>query len=134
MSSSIFISAGRSAATSFDNTSSKAVVSSSASSYTSSSSPSSPLSLSKSKFQHSRRPSLLSSAISKQECTVINIGNPDGPPRLISYLSSSQGFVWNPEIFLPSYVDCDYEPLENQCEPVHEIVLSDEESSNLLPH
>lgn len=82
---------------------------------------------------HARRPSLLSSAISKQESTVINIGDPDGPPRLISYLSSSQGFAWNPEIFLPSYVDCDYEPLENHCEPVHEIVLSDEESREMLP-
>lgn len=83
---------------------------------------------------HSRRPSLLSalpaflsyllplgsmltgsqgSAISKQESTVINIGEPDGTPRLVSlqvrnkkcpanldfqitYLSSSQGFAWNP--------------------------------------
>ncbi|KAF7562530.1 hypothetical protein G7046_g1611 [Stylonectria norvegica] len=75
----------------------------------------------------------LGSAISKQESTVINIGDPDGPPRLISYLSSSQGFAWNPEIFLPSYVDCDYVPLENRREPVHEILLSDEESKNLLP-
>ncbi|KAG7147698.1 hypothetical protein HYQ46_003442 [Verticillium longisporum] len=45
---------------------------------------------------HGRRPSLLSTAISKQECTVINIGDPDGPPRLLSYLSSSQGYLWNP--------------------------------------
>ncbi|CAM1509089.1 Fc.00g028280.m01.CDS01 [Cosmosporella sp. VM-42] len=73
------------------------------------------------------------SAISKQECTVINIGDPEGPPRLISYLSSSQGFAWNPEIFLPSYIDCDYVPLENRRDPVHEILLSDEESKNLLP-
>lgn len=105
---------------------------------------------------------------------MINIGDPDGPPRLvahlspsprllvadllqISYLSSSQGFAWNPgsfdvdlvgcpaftppfpltlapsEIFLPSYVDCDYEPLENRRDPVHEILLSDEESKNMLP-
>ncbi|PHH75575.1 hypothetical protein CDD80_2246 [Ophiocordyceps camponoti-rufipedis] len=145
---------------------------SSASSYSSSSSPSSPSSTAgAAKTVHTRRPRLLSmapiggevykeswltavsatgSAISKQQCTVINIGDPDGPPRLISYLSSSQGFAWNPgrrtphhaqllltrvyiEIFLPNHVDCDYEPLENQCEPVHEIVLSDEESTNLLP-
>ncbi|KAJ9148514.1 hypothetical protein NKR23_g4844 [Pleurostoma richardsiae] len=86
------------------------------------------------KASHERRPSLLSTAISKQECTVINIGEPDGPPRLISYLSSSQGFAWNPEIFLPSYVDCDYTPLENRREPVHEILLSDEEIKNMLPH
>ncbi|PFH57610.1 hypothetical protein XA68_14788 [Ophiocordyceps unilateralis] len=111
----------------------KAAGGSSASSYSSSSSPSSPSSTPGTSVVHTRRPSLLSSAISKQQCTVINIGDPDGPPRLISYLSSSQGFAWNPEIFLPSYVDCDYEPLENQCEPVHEIVLSDEESKELLP-
>ena len=69
----------------------------------------------------------------------------------ISYLSSSQGFTWNPgmrpqarqtitmmltqliEIFLPSYVDCEYTPLENRREPVHEILLSDEESRSMLP-
>ncbi|KAH7322782.1 hypothetical protein B0I35DRAFT_476697 [Stachybotrys elegans] len=107
---------------------------SSGSSYSSSPSSSPPSSASKSRALHSRRPSLLSSAISKQESTVINIGDPDGPPRLISYLSSSQGFAWNPEIFLPSYVDCDYIPLENRRDPVHEILLSEEESRNMLPH
>ncbi|EEY17521.1 conserved hypothetical protein [Verticillium alfalfae VaMs.102] len=75
----------------------------------------------------------LGSAISKQECTVINIGDPDGPPRLLSYLSSSQGYLWNPEIFLPPYVDCDYEPIENRRDPVHDIVLTDEESKSMLP-
>jgi len=82
---------------------------------------------------HERRPSLLSSAISKQEAHVINIGDPDGPPRLISYLASSQGFAWNPEIFLPSYVDCEYTPLENRREPVHEIRLTEEEVKNMFP-
>jgi hypothetical protein len=76
---------------------------------------------------------LLSSALSKEECTHINVGDPDGPPRLISYLASSQGFAWNPEMFLPSYLDLDYEPLENRREPVHEIRLSDEEIKNMLP-
>ncbi len=52
----------------------------------------------------------------------------------ISYLSSSQGFAWNPEIFLPSYVDYDYVPLENRREPVHEILLSDEEIKKILPN
>ncbi|RDA84973.1 hypothetical protein CP532_3873 [Ophiocordyceps camponoti-leonardi (nom. inval.)] len=135
MSSVITIPAGRPAAY---HDSPKAAGGSSASSYSSSSSPSSPSSTPGGSTMHTRRRSLLSSAISKQQCTVINIGDPDGPPRLvgmtpISYLSSSQGFAWNPEIFLPSYVDCDYEPLENHCEPVHEIVLSDEESKDLLP-
>ncbi|KAI0165422.1 hypothetical protein GGR52DRAFT_107782 [Hypoxylon sp. FL1284] len=82
---------------------------------------------------HHRRPSLLSSAFSKDECTVINIGDPDGVPRLISYLASSQGFAWNPELFVPSYVDYDYVPLENRREPVHEIQLSDEEIKGMLP-
>lgn len=87
----------------------------------------------KAKAIHLRRPSLLSSALSKEECTHINVGDPDGPPRLISYLASSQGFAWNPEMFLPSYLDLDYEPLENRREPVHEIRLSDEEIKNMLP-
>ncbi|GAW13642.1 hypothetical protein ANO14919_030290 [Xylariales sp. No.14919] len=87
----------------------------------------------KPKAIHHRRPSLLSSALSKEECTHINVGDPDGPLRLISYLASSQGFVWNPEMFLPSYLDLDYEPLENRREPVHEIRLSDEETKNMLP-
>lgn len=76
---------------------------------------------------------MLSSALSKEECTHVNVGDPDGPPRLISYLAWSQGFAWNPEMFLPSYLDVDYEPLENRREPVHEIRLSDEETKNMLP-
>ncbi|KAK7967703.1 uncharacterized protein PG986_001980 [Apiospora aurea] len=116
----------------------------------------------KARVLHQRRPSLLSTAFCQDECTVINIGDPDGPPQIgtstpapppdgtllessrivlishltylqISYLSSSQGFAWNPEIFLPSYVDCEYTPLENRREPVHEIRLSDEEVRNMLP-
>jgi hypothetical protein len=38
------------------------------------------------------------------------------------------------EIFLPSYIDCDYVPLENRRDPVHEIHLTDEEIENMLPH
>ncbi|KAF2969295.1 hypothetical protein GQX73_g4285 [Xylaria multiplex] len=71
------------------------------------------------------------SALSKEECTHINVGETDGAIRLISYLASSQGFMWNPEMFLPSYLDLDYEPLENRREPVHEIRLSDEEIKNI---
>ncbi|KAF7532130.1 hypothetical protein G7054_g8258 [Neopestalotiopsis clavispora] len=84
-------------------------------------------------YIHQRRPSLLSTSFSKEECTVINVGDPDGPPRLISYLSSSQGFVWNPEIFLPSYLDIDTGSLEIKLDPVHEILLSDEEIRQMLP-
>ncbi|KAF3763806.1 hypothetical protein M406DRAFT_357236 [Cryphonectria parasitica EP155] len=87
----------------------------------------------KKKAVHERRPSLLSPAISKSEATTINIGDPDGPPRLISYLSSSQGFAWNPEIFLPSYIDVDYVPLENRREPVVEIIVSDDERRKWFP-
>ncbi|KAG7406190.1 hypothetical protein Forpe1208_v014419 [Fusarium oxysporum f. sp. rapae] len=87
----------------------------------------------KDKALHTHRPCLLSSSLSKQECIVINIGEPNGPPRLICYVSSSQGFAWNPEIFLPSHNDCDYVPLENRLDPVDEIFLTDEESKNMLP-
>ncbi|KAM7204612.1 hypothetical protein V8F33_001576 [Rhypophila sp. PSN 637] len=88
----------------------------------------------KAKILHARRPSLLGSAFTKEECTTINIAeDPDGPPRLISYISSSQGFAWNPEMFLPSYVDYDYIPLEHRRDPVHEIYLSEEEVKKMLP-
>ncbi|KAI1371208.1 hypothetical protein F4677DRAFT_436254 [Hypoxylon crocopeplum] len=128
----------RSSATAY-NQSPKAGSTSSSSSYSSSpqtpspSEASSEQSARKSKSGHQRRPSLLSTAFSKDECTVINIGEPDGVPRLISYLASSQGFAWNPELFVPSYVDCEYVPLENRREPVHEIRLSDEEIKGMLP-
>ncbi|OAA37709.1 hypothetical protein BBO_07417 [Beauveria brongniartii RCEF 3172] len=111
----------------------KALSSSSDSSYSDSPSSTASTPSSATKALHNRRPSLLSSALSMEKTTVINIGDPDGPPRLITYLSSSQGFDWNPEIFLPSYLDCDYVPLENRREPVHEIRLSDEELRNMLP-
>ncbi|KAL7797329.1 hypothetical protein V8C37DRAFT_307394 [Trichoderma ceciliae] len=137
MSSSISIPAGPSSSAARYSLSSETVGSSSDCSYSSSPSPSSPSASPKGKEKvtalASRRPSLISSALSKQECTVINIGAPDGPPRLISYLSSGQGFMWNPEIFLPSYVDCDYVPLENRRDPVHEIHLTDEEMKKMLP-
>ena len=38
-----------------------------------------------------------------------------------------------PEIFLPSYIDYDYVPLENRREPVHEINLSEDEIKNMFP-
>ncbi|TAQ87610.1 hypothetical protein B7494_g4073 [Chlorociboria aeruginascens] len=132
-----------------------AASSSSTSSYSSSphtpqstqSSPASP----NTRYGHDRRRSLLSSSLSKQEHTVINIGDPDGTPRLvglsivswderrlliflqITCVKSSQGFDWNPEIFLPSYIENDFESLERKRDPIHEILLSDEESKELLP-
>jgi len=38
-----------------------------------------------------------------------------------------------PEIFLPSYVECDFESLERKRDPVHEIRLSDEEIKEMFP-
>ncbi|KAF5137246.1 hypothetical protein E5D57_001022 [Metarhizium anisopliae] len=147
MSSSITIPTTRSSASpDAFHASSKILGGSSMSSYSSSPSRSSPSTSPNTKMLHTRRPSLLSSAISKQESTVINIGDPDGPPRLdssgiqvrlLAFAHFKPLLVINTvrlEIFLPSYVDCDYVPLENQREPVHEIILSDEESRNMLPH
>ncbi|KAI0007307.1 hypothetical protein F4779DRAFT_517427 [Xylariaceae sp. FL0662B] len=135
--SSIIIPASRSSAAAYEQ--SPKTANSSSSSYSSSpqtpspSEPPSEQSTHKTKSGHQRRPSLLSSAFSKDECTVINVGDPNGPPRLISYLASSQGFAWNPDLFVPSYVDYDYVPLENRREPIHEIRLSDEEIKGMLP-
>ncbi|RKF72919.1 hypothetical protein GcM1_246116 [Golovinomyces cichoracearum] len=84
-------------------------------------------------YSHERRPSLLSSSLSKQEHTVVNVGDPDGVPRLITCVRSSQGYEWNPEIFLPSYVDFEFESLDRKRDPVHEIHLSDEETKNFFP-
>ncbi|TVY60751.1 hypothetical protein LSUE1_G008353 [Lachnellula suecica] len=126
------------ARTNYGESSKAAPSSSSTSSY--SSSPQTPQSKSSSastspssSYGHDRRPSLLSSSLSKQEHTVINIGDPDGVPRLITCVRSSQGFDWNPEIFLPSYVECDFESLERKRDPVHEIHISDEEIKNMFP-
>ncbi|KAK3985908.1 hypothetical protein QBC44DRAFT_145597 [Cladorrhinum sp. PSN332] len=96
--------------------------------------PSSRAAAQKQKMLHARRPSLLSSALTKQEATTVKIGDSeDGPIRLVTYLSSGQGFVWNPEIFLPSHCDYDYVPLEQRRDDVVEIHLSDEEIKSMLP-
>ncbi|EKD15068.1 hypothetical protein MBM_06829 [Drepanopeziza brunnea f. sp. 'multigermtubi' MB_m1] len=118
---------------------SQAAASSSSSSYSSSprtpqqpqEKPTTPSSTSK--YGHDRRRSLLSSSLSKQEHTVINIGDPDGVPRLITCVRSSQGYEWNPEIFLPSYIESNFESLERKRDPVHEIRLSDEEIKKMFP-
>ncbi|PQE14377.1 hypothetical protein CJF30_00006963 [Rutstroemia sp. NJR-2017a BBW] len=124
-----------------------ATSSSSSSSYSSSpptpqQSPSSASSSPNTRYGHDRKRSFLSSSLSKQEHTVINIGDPDGTPRLITCVRSSQGFDWNPdnlrrltvkEIFLPSYIECEFESLERKRDPVHEIRLSDEEMKQMFP-
>ncbi|KAI9787754.1 MAG: hypothetical protein M1839_000286 [Geoglossum umbratile] len=90
---------------------------------------------------HYHRQSLLSPSISKQEHTVIDVGHPDGPPRLITCVKASQGFDWNQgrakpvgllEIFLPSRSDPD-SPLETRKDPVHEILLTDSEIESMFP-
>ncbi|KFX94650.1 hypothetical protein O988_03302 [Pseudogymnoascus sp. VKM F-3808] len=93
----------------------------------------SPMSTPSKSAGHNRRPSMLSSSFSQQEHTVINIGDPDGTPRLITCVRYSQGYEWNPEIFLPSYMECDFESIERKRDPVHEINLSDEEMKNMFP-
>ncbi|MCJ1244586.1 hypothetical protein MMC30_001784 [Trapelia coarctata] len=88
-----------------------------------------------------RRVSLLSSSLSAQEHTVVNIGHPDGPPRLITCVRSSQGFDWNQEIFLPSHsfshshsLDPYLSPdLERKKDPVHEIVLTEDDIRAMFP-
>ncbi|EEU33685.1 uncharacterized protein NECHADRAFT_89251 [Fusarium vanettenii 77-13-4] len=77
--------------------------SSSANSSSLSSPSSAPPSAGKDKALHTRRPTLVTRA----------------SPRI--------------QIFLPSYVDCDYVLLENRRDPIHAILISDEESKNLLP-
>ncbi|KAI9680730.1 MAG: hypothetical protein M1817_004170 [Caeruleum heppii] len=85
------------------------------------------------RWGHERRPSLLGASISMQEHTVINVGHPDGPPRLITCVKASQGFDWNQDIFLPSYADHDSADLERKQDPVHEIVLTEDEIRELFP-
>ncbi|KZF21912.1 hypothetical protein L228DRAFT_239839 [Xylona heveae TC161] len=83
---------------------------------------------------HDRRPSLLSSSISKSEHTVIDVGHPGGPPRLITCVKASQGFDWNQDIFLPAYADYESSAsLEHRRDPVHDIVLTDAEMQSILP-
>ena len=37
------------------------------------------------------------------------------------------------EIFLPSYIESDFESLDRKREPVHEIILTDEEIEMMFP-
>lgn len=70
--------------------------------------------------------------------------DPDEPPRLITYTKHSQGFTWNDELFLPSYMlgrygdrgrkkqyDGDFGD-EEHC-PVAEIFITDEEAEAMMP-
>ncbi|KAK8227422.1 hypothetical protein HDK90DRAFT_59675 [Phyllosticta capitalensis] len=99
------------------------------------SSASSPSSSTPSQHPHSyftRRPSMLSSSISKSEHIVVNVGHPDAP-RLITCVKASQGFDWNQDIFLPSYADYDTSDIDRRPDPVDEITLTDEEIADMFP-
>jgi hypothetical protein len=78
--------------------------------------------------------------------------DPDEPPRLITYTKHSQGFTWNDELFLPSYLlgrsgrrrrkrygyeveeedDDEWAEEGEQC-PVTEIFVTDEEVKAMMP-
>jgi hypothetical protein len=70
--------------------------------------------------------------------------DPDEPPRLITYTKHSQGFTWNDELFLPSYMLGRYGERgrkkqydgdlgdEDHC-PVAEIFVTDEEAEAMMP-
>jgi len=51
----------------------------------------------------------------------------------VSCIKSSQGFDWNQELFLPSYIDHDSHDLEHRPDPVQDIVLTEEEAAAVLP-
>ncbi|KAF4334815.1 hypothetical protein FBEOM_11346 [Fusarium beomiforme] len=149
MSSSIAIPAGPSATPSRHN----GTGSSANSPYLTSPSCSSP-SAGKDKALHAHRPCLLSwlkpdPPPTRRDCThrsfvpaLLTLSQaPLSPSKNAPSLTSAnrtallgcQGFAWNPEIFLPSYNDCDYVPLENRLDPVDDIFPTDEESKKMLP-
>lgn len=84
--------------------------------------------------------------LSSSSYTSINLNShhdPDEPPRLITYTKSGQGFTWNDELFLPSYMigryggrgrrkqyDGDFG--EDEVE-VAEIFITDEEAAAMMP-
>ncbi|EXJ59601.1 hypothetical protein A1O7_03747 [Cladophialophora yegresii CBS 114405] len=89
-------------------------------------------------------PSMLSSSSYKSINLNAHHDDPDEPPRLITYTKYSQGFTWNDELFLPSYMlgrygergrkkqyDGDFGD-EDQC-PVAEIFVTDEEAQAMMP-
>lgn len=49
-------------------------------------------------------PDMLSSSSYKSVNLNAHNDDPDEPPRLITYTKHSQGFAWNDELFLPSYL------------------------------
>lgn len=72
----------------------------------------------------------------------LNGPDPDRPPRLITFTKAGQGFCWNEELFLPSYmISCysrsrrkpyDGDLGEDDVE-VTEIFISEDEANNMMP-
>ncbi len=97
-------------------------------------------------------PSMLSSSSYKSVNLNAHHDDPDEPPRLITYTKHSQGFTWNDELFLPSYLlgrsgrrrrkrygyddedddDDHWDEQGEQC-PVTEIFVTDEEVRAMMP-
>lgn len=103
-------------------------------------------------------PSLSPSMLASSSYKSVNLNShadPDTPPRLICYTKSSQGFTWNDELFLPSYLigrryrgsknrrwgqndddmDEDDVPFDEEIDrcPVMDIFVTDEEAARMLP-
>ena len=89
-------------------------------------------------------PSMLSSSSYKSINLNAHHDDPEEPPRLITYTKYAQGFTWNDELFLPSYMlgrygergrkkqyDGDFGD-EDHC-PVAEIFVTDEEAEAMMP-
>lgn len=85
-------------------------------------------------------PAMLSSHTYKS--VNLNGPDPDDPPRLITFTKAGQGFTWNEELFLPSYMigryargrrkQYDGDLGEDDVE-VTEIFVTDEEAVNMMP-
>jgi alpha-D-ribose 1-methylphosphonate 5-triphosphate diphosphatase PhnM len=76
----------------------------------------------------------MSETFARQEHIVVNVGEEDeGGLRLITCVKASQGFDWNQEMFLPSYIDYHFDDLERRQDPVQDIIITDEEVRNMFP-
>ena len=68
----------------------------------------------------------------------LNGPDPDEPPHLITFTKAGQGFSWNEELFLPSYMisRCSRSHRKHYNEDeveVAEIFVTDEEANNMMP-
>ena len=72
----------------------------------------------------------------------LNSLDPDEPPRLLTFTKAGQGFNWNEELFLPSYMVSRYSrsrrkqydgDLGEDDVEVAEIFVTDEEANKMMP-